>query len=147
MAAATWHRMSNRILRVQIEVFVITFFLFSFLFNYFNVWLLDYLILMKARQDELIHKSITLHNQELIPRWTAIMRSQIKNEWGKFVLLHQDLNHGPLEPKANLQPISYALNHSNIIFKHSFILTQSSFVIIENHFLKIIVYRPCMFPV
>ena len=30
-----------------------------------NVWLLDYSILLRARHDELIHESITLHNHEI----------------------------------------------------------------------------------
>ena len=34
-------------------------------------------------------------NNELIPRQTAIMRSQHKNARGKFFLQHWDLNHGP----------------------------------------------------
>ena len=37
-----------------------------FLFNYFNVRLLDYSILLKARHDESIYESITLHNHKLI---------------------------------------------------------------------------------
>ena len=35
-----------------------------FMFSYFNVRLLDYSILLKAKQDELIHELITLHNHE-----------------------------------------------------------------------------------
>ena len=34
----------------------------------FNARLLDYSILLKARYDELVHESITWHNQELILR-------------------------------------------------------------------------------
>ena len=42
------------------------------LYFLFYVRLLDYPILLKARHDELIHKSITLHNYELIRRLMAI---------------------------------------------------------------------------
>ena len=37
-----------------------------------------YYIFLKARHDELIHESITLHNHKLILRETAITRLQIK---------------------------------------------------------------------
>ena len=33
---------------------------------------------------------------------------QYKIQWSKNVLAHQDLNHGPLEPKASVQLMSYA---------------------------------------
>ena len=36
------------------------------------------------------------------------MRAELKNGRGKFVLLHWDLNHGHLEPKASVPPMSYA---------------------------------------
>ena len=44
----------------------------------------------------------------------AIMRSQFKEERGKFFLFHRDLNHGPLELKASVLPMSYTV--VNIIF-------------------------------
>ena len=43
------------------EIFVVKLFLVNFSFQ-----LLDYYIFLKARHDELIHESITLHNHELI---------------------------------------------------------------------------------
>ena len=36
------------------------------------------------------------------------MRSQLKNEKGNFILPLQDLNHGPLTPKASVLPMSFA---------------------------------------
>ena len=36
------------------------------------------------------------------------MRSQLKIESGIFFLPHWDLNHGPLEQRARVLPISYA---------------------------------------
>ena len=35
------------------------------------------------------------------------MRSQLKNERENSFLPHRDLNHGPLEPKASVLPMSY----------------------------------------
>ena len=50
----------------------------SFLYYWFYVRLL-----LKAKLDDLIHKSITLHYNELILRQTAIMTSQLKNKTGR----------------------------------------------------------------
>ena len=38
----------------------------------------------------------------------TIMRSKLKNERGIFFLPHLDLNHGPLEPRASVLPMSYS---------------------------------------
>ena len=35
------------------------------------------------------------------------MRSQLKSERGIFFLPHQDLNQGPMQPKASVLPMSY----------------------------------------
>ena len=54
-----WNLMTNRQNNKQTSCDKI------FLFNLFFVQLLDYSILLKARHDELIHESITLHYHEL----------------------------------------------------------------------------------
>ena len=36
------------------------------------------------------------------------MRSQLKNERGKFFLSQRDFNYGPLESKAGVLPMSYS---------------------------------------
>ena len=46
----------------------------------FYIRLSDYSILLKARHDELIDKSISLHNYEFNLRLTSILRWQLKNE-------------------------------------------------------------------
>ena len=57
-------------------------------------------MLLKARPDELIYELITLHNQDLILRYTAIMRSQLINEGGKNVSL---LKFEPWSPGTKSQ--------------------------------------------
>ena len=62
-------------------------------------------VLLKARHNELIHESITLHNYELALTSKAIMRSQLENERSKFF--------SPTESQlfhlvtASVLPISY----------------------------------------
>ena len=41
---------------------------YNLLFNEFCVQLLDYSAFLKARYDELVHDSITLHDHELIQK-------------------------------------------------------------------------------
>ena len=45
-----------------------------------------------------------MKNKRLCLYITAIMRSQLKKERGKFFLPHWDLNHGPPEPKVSELP-------------------------------------------
>ena len=66
-------------------------------FSQFYVQLLDYSIILKARNDKLIHESINLSNHDLI--W----RSWLKMKEDTFYP-RKDLSCSPLEPKASVLP-------------------------------------------